>query len=228
MLRYAITDRHRTGHTEPVMQAALIEQVKRLAAQGVDYVQLREKDLPFDETAALALRLLEAIVSVHGKTRVVLNAPWPAPTTDQAPDAAGDVVGASWPEGVGMHLSSASLRSLHAASLQAEPLARDHGCRPILPQPVNVLPRPVSAACHSVAEAEAACAWVDLLLFAPVFEKWVDGRRVQQGTGLSLLAEVCRAVHPLPVLAMGGVTPLDAAACMDAGAAGIAGIRLFL
>lgn len=98
--------------------------------------------------------------------------------------------------------------------------------------PVATAQRPratlVSASCHSIAEAAAAWQLVDLLLFAPVFEKRVRGEHVQDGVGLALLAEVCAAVAPLPVFALGGVTWANAPACTSAGAAGVAGIRLFL
>ena len=44
--------------------------------------------------------------------------------------------------------------------------------------------------------------------------------------GLAKLAEVCSAVS-IPVIAIGGITLENAAACRNAGAAGIAAIRLF-
>jgi thiamine-phosphate pyrophosphorylase len=44
--------------------------------------------------------------------------------------------------------------------------------------------------------------------------------------GLHALERVCRAVA-VPVLAIGGMTAENAAACFRAGAAGIAAIRLF-
>jgi thiamine-phosphate pyrophosphorylase len=44
--------------------------------------------------------------------------------------------------------------------------------------------------------------------------------------GLERLAEVCRAVQ-IPVLAIGGITAENARACLQAGAAGIAAIRMF-
>ena len=43
--------------------------------------------------------------------------------------------------------------------------------------------------------------------------------------GLETLREACRA--DIPVLALGGITLNNARSCLDAGAAGIAAIRLF-
>jgi len=47
-----------------------------------------------------------------------------------------------------------------------------------------------------------------------------------QPQGLQKLGQVCRAVS-IPVLAIGGIAVENAAACLQAGAAGIAAIRLF-
>lgn len=191
-MRYAITDRHAAGGDEAARRRALVRQAVRLGADGVEYLQVREKDLPFAEAAELAMELQAA---AGPGTRVLLNAAWTAE---------------AWPAGIGVHLSSGALQAV---------MRGETTCAGI---------ELVSASCHSVAEAEDARDFTELLLFAPVFEKRVDGARVCEGRGLAVLAEVCRAVAPLPVFAMGGVTWDHAAACVEAGAVGVAGIRLFL
>jgi thiamine-phosphate pyrophosphorylase len=84
----------------------------------------------------------------------------------------------------------------------------------------------VSRASHSL-QAIRAAGDVSLIVFAPVFEK-VSEPGAQAGVGLDALREACRAADPTPVIALGGITTENAAACIAAGAAGIAGIRLFL
>ena len=53
-------------------------------------------------------------------------------------------------------------------------------------------------------------------------------KKISEGTGLDLLRAACAAAAPIPVLALGGITRAKTEACLDAGAAGIAAIRLFL
>jgi thiamine-phosphate pyrophosphorylase len=79
----------------------------------------------------------------------------------------------------------------------------------------------ISVSCHSPAEvARAAAEEADLAVFAPVFEK-----QGSSAAGLDALRAACE--HPIKVLALGGVTLENARACVEAGAAGVAGIRLF-
>jgi thiamine-phosphate pyrophosphorylase len=68
---------------------------------------------------------------------------------------------------------------------------------------------------------------VDAVLFAPIFEKIVTGQTTTPGQGLDQLRAACLAASPIPIYALGGVTLENAATCLDAGATGIAGIRLF-
>jgi thiamine-phosphate pyrophosphorylase len=84
----------------------------------------------------------------------------------------------------------------------------------------------VGASCHSLEAAEQAAAdGADYLFFGPVFAT-PSKQAFGPPQGLLRLERVCRAVS-LPVLAIGGITPQNAGACLHAGAAGVAAIRLF-
>jgi thiamine-phosphate pyrophosphorylase len=81
----------------------------------------------------------------------------------------------------------------------------------------------VSVPCHSMEEVETGLQeQADLILFSPVFDK--PGTFPQ---GLDALHHACVAAQGIPVFALGGVTSANAALCLAAGAAGVAGIRLF-
>ena len=190
MLRYAITDRTLLPGDESARRAALIAQAQRLAADGVDYLQLREKDLSEGDLAALARSLMAAIREVGGPTQLLLSGP---PTLAQ-------YAGAN-----GVHLASTTF---------AQNLQSPHGLL-------------VSASCHTLNDVRRACEFADLILFAPVFEKRVEGEVVVPGVGLDRLHEACLLAGDVPVLALGGVTEANALECLQAGAAGVAGIRLF-
>lgn len=80
----------------------------------------------------------------------------------------------------------------------------------------------IGVSCHTVAEVRLAWSHgADFAVFGPVFEK--QGTRVTLVEGLRAAC----AVTPTFVLALGGVTIGNAMDCLRAGAAGVAGIRLF-
>ncbi len=87
----------------------------------------------------------------------------------------------------------------------------------------------VSVSCHSAEDVTAArAAGADVCLFGPVFGKTVDGSQVVAGCGLATLREACKiAGESLSVFALGSVTATNAHACVEAGASGVAGIRMF-
>ena len=79
----------------------------------------------------------------------------------------------------------------------------------------------IAVSCHSPAEVtQAAVNGAPLAVFSPVFEK-----KDATPTGLEALHQACK--NKIPVLALGGITLSNAHACLAAGAAGIAAIRLF-
>jgi thiamine-phosphate pyrophosphorylase len=84
----------------------------------------------------------------------------------------------------------------------------------------------VGVSCHTVEEVrESEQNGADFAVFAPVFAP-LSKRSALPPHGLARLAEAARAVR-IPVLALGGITWESAPLCLEAGAAGIAGITLF-
>jgi len=198
-LLYYITDRSQFDGDEPVRRRALLARIAEAARASVDYIQLREKDLSTRELENLAREAIAVVRENSSQTRLLINS-----RTDVALAVEAD----------GVHLRADDVaphevrRMLEVSAHR--PLATSHFF--------------VAASCHTAAdvyhaESEAA----DFAVFAPVFEK--HNATGTQSTGLAALREACRA--KIPVLALGGVTLENAASCLDAGAAGIAGIRLF-
>ena len=206
-LLYYITDRTQFPGDEPARRRALLAKIAEAARAGVNYIQLREKDLRARELeqlaaqAALAIRTQSPLRTENRelRTRLLINS-----RTDVALAVGAD----------GVHLRSDDVSAPEVRRIWnwcgTGALARE--------LPV------VAVSCHTreevlLAENDGA----DFAVFAPVFEK--RDRPNAQPAGLAALRDSCRA--KIPVLALGGVTLENAASCLDAGAAGIAAIRLF-
>jgi thiamine-phosphate pyrophosphorylase len=79
----------------------------------------------------------------------------------------------------------------------------------------------VAVSCHTEQEVTAAeLAGADFVVFGPVF-----GKSGTPGVGLPELRATC--AHGIPVFALGGVSLENYQSCLEVGAAGVAGIRLF-
>jgi thiamine-phosphate pyrophosphorylase len=200
MLRYAITGRALYPGDELEQHAALLRQASRWVADGIDLIQLREKDLPDDDLAALAREILRIVALASGSTKLLIN-------------SRANVAVATGAHGVHLTANPGELTPIEVRSLYASANR---------PAPI------ISISCHTLDEVRRARTnQVDAILFAPVFEKIITDQNIIPGQGLDQLRAACLAASPIPVYALGGVTLKNAPACLDAGAAGIAGIRLF-
>jgi thiamine-phosphate pyrophosphorylase len=198
-LLYYITDRSQFPGDERARRRALLAKIAEAARAGVDYIQLRERDLSTRELETLAREVAELVRENSPSTRLLINS-----RTDVALAAGAD----------GVHLRADDVEPHEVRQVL------DASDRP----PLAIGQFLVAISCHSNedvirAESEAA----DFAVFAPVF-----GKRGTAGTppaGLAALREACRA--EISVLALGGVNLENAASCLNAGAAGIAAIRWF-
>jgi thiamine-phosphate pyrophosphorylase len=200
MLRYAISSRALYPGDELQRQAALLREASRWVASSIDFIQLREKDMPAAGIAALARAILQTIAFANSPTKLLLNS---RPDIAIATAAHGVHLTAAPDE-----LTPAQVRSLYAATNRPAPI--------------------ITVSCHTLQEVHRACVeQADAILFAPVFEKIIAGQIVTHSHGIDNLSAACLAASPIPVYALGGVSLENAVACVEAGAAGIAGIRLF-
>jgi thiamine-phosphate pyrophosphorylase len=216
VILYYITDRKQFPGSESERCRRLLEKICEAAQYGIDFVQLREKDLHARELELLAreaVRVLEDAMSDGSRparrmTRLLVNS-----RIDVAL-----VAGAH-----GVHLRSDDISAGEARAIWEGAV-----CAQARPAPV------VAVSCHRPEAVRAAAGnGADFAVFAPVFEK-----KGVPGVGLEALRQSCRpqagpgnvegpGTSQIPVLALGGVTLENAGQCLQAGAQGIAAIRLF-
>jgi thiamine-phosphate pyrophosphorylase len=197
-----VTDRKNlSAGTLSANTARLAEKIAKLAAAGVDWVQIREKDLPGRELAAVvrqALRGTNAQAETDSRpTRILVNDRLDVALTEGA---------------AGVHLGENSLPVYETQRLvRASVSGRDFL---------------VGVSCHSPESAKsAATSGADYVFFGPIFAT-ESKAAFGEPQGVARLAAICGSLT-IPVLAIGGMTLENASACLRAGAAGIAAIRLF-
>jgi thiamine-phosphate pyrophosphorylase len=217
VLTYYITDRRQFAGGDAERRTQFLRTVRQAAAAGVDYIQLREKDLSIRELELLAREALQTVRN-EGPSRLLINH-----RTDVALAVDAD----------GVHLTGSDLAASDVRALTAGRDRRQNPDRQFL----------VAASCHSAEQVRLAEAHgADFAILAPIFEKLsADGSSLlKEGIGLDELRRAAQIDHRpdlrveagnsrsnFPVIALGGVNMKNASLCATAGAAGIAGIRIF-
>lgn len=200
-LLYYITDRGQFPGDSSEQECRLLNKIAECATAEVDYIQLREKDLSTRALEELANKAMSALSG--SPTKLLINSRI-------------DVALACGAHGV--HLPSNDLPASEVRaifSVANQPRTNLHG--PL-----------IGVSAHSAAEvAYAEAHGADFAVFAPVFAKG----GVANPEGLEQLRQICSRARTtpsaMPVLALGGITLPNAHLCLQAGAQGIAGIRLF-
>lgn len=182
---------------------ALLKRIAAASAAGVDWIQIREKDLTAKEISSLTRGALG-----HTKRRNQDGITTQILVNDRLDIAFSE-------RAAGVHLGERSLPVREVRKwLDARADRAAHE---------NFL---VGVSCHSLESAVSAKQNdADYIFFGPVFAT-PSKETFGAPQGLPLLAEICRSVN-IPVLAIGGITLENSSACLAVGAAGIAAISLF-
>jgi thiamine-phosphate pyrophosphorylase len=200
-----ITDRKGLGadsggaEPETARVARLLTRIRMAIEAGVDWIQIREKDLSGKQLVELTRTAVAA--AAGRRTLVIVN--------DRLDVAVAAGAG-------GVHLGRESLPVREVVTWRDKEKAARTTVADFL----------IGASCHSLQEARVAAEdGADYIIFGPVFE---TPSKVRFGAplGIERLQEVCGELR-VPVLAIGGVNMANAARCLHAGAAGIAAIRMF-
>jgi thiamine-phosphate pyrophosphorylase len=176
---------------------ALIAKIHLAIESGVDWIQIREKDLPARELLTLTRGAVRMAKDASERTRIIVN--------DRL-----DVAVATGAAGVHLGRESVALPDVV------------RWCRAGNAPPGFL----IGASCHQIEEAlEAERCGASYIFFGPVYDT-PSKRPFGPPQGIERLRRVCEAVR-IPVIAIGGITEDKAAEVMGAGAGGIAAIRLF-
>ncbi|MGC1373980.1 MAG: thiamine phosphate synthase [Candidatus Sulfotelmatobacter sp.] len=211
-LLYYITDRSAFSGDEHTRRQHLLHKIAEAAANGVDYIQLREKDLSARELESLAREAISVIRDNCKRSSGMQRS-----TSGLLINSRTDVALAVRAAGVHLPVNDLSPQDVRTAWRFGVQADRSE----FRPEPL------IAVSCHSPEEIRTAVAsGASFAVFAPVFEK-KNARDAYDAkpAGLDALRTACNA--NIPVLALGGISLENASSCLCAGAAGIAAIRLF-
>jgi len=198
-----ITDRCSFPGDESSRRARLLEKIGEATACGIDYIQLREKDL--------SARHLEALV--HDAVQIVRRGESGKRRTHLLINSRVDVSLAVGADGVNLRRDDLSPQEVKAILERCSDRPAARRTEPI-----------IGVSCHTPEEvARAAQCGATFAVFGPVFGK-KDAPEIPPA-GIELLHRACQ--NRIPVLALGGITIENARECLQAGAAGVAAVRLF-
>ena len=202
MLLYYITDRKGLAGTDAQQRSRLLVRIGEAARAGVDYIQLREKDLTACDLERLAREAARMVRENSATAKLLIN-------------GRADVALAAGADGVHLPAGEMDASEVRALWMQASDRA-----------PV------IAVSAHTIESVRAAAAHgANFAVLAPIFEK---AHTEVRPIGIDALRTACASTPPaesgterFAILALGGVTLANAEACLAAGAAGVAGIRLF-
>jgi thiamine-phosphate pyrophosphorylase len=199
-----VTDRKSFAFGDNDQNQALLKRIASASAAGIDWIQIREKDLSAKELSSITCEAVAQTRQINERTgnaaRILVN--------DRVDVALSEHAG-------GVHLGEHSLPVQDVCGWLDARLNLDERDKFL-----------VGVSGHSVqGSVSAARDGADYIFFGPVF---ATPSKAPFGApqGLQRLAEVCSAVN-IPVLGIGGITRENAFDCFAAGASGIAAIRLF-
>jgi len=202
---YYITDRAAFPGDELSRRRRLLEKLAEATRAGVDYIQLREKDLLTRDLEHLAREALNVITQVKTENKTF--------QTSLLINSRVDVALAVQADGVHLRSNDLSADEIRAIWEKAPAVRKCASGTSV-----------VGVSCHSIREvAQVASNAATFAVFGPVFEKRENPATMP--VGLDALRNAAK--EPIPVLALGGITLANAKSCLDAGASGIAAIRLF-
>lgn len=171
MILYYITDRKQLPGDETSCRGELLEKIDEAAKAGVDFIQLREKDLPIRELEQLAREAAARVEEARrqgSRTKLLIN-------------SRSDVALACGADGVHLtsnDISAGDVRAFWMHSRAQAPL--------------------ITVSCHSIEEVRmAGSQGADFALLAPIFGKQATG---DTGIGLAALKKARRAGLPVLAL----------------------------